>query len=49
MCEELILWLNEGTEKPLQFATERDKKREVLIRKIKKIPNKIMRTLHGAK
>ena len=49
MCEELIAIMNSESGQILQFATEQEKKRDAFLRKTKKIPNKIIRKLRGAK
>ena len=49
LSEELISILNSESEEVLQLATEKDKRKQVLLRKIRNIPNKILRTLRGSK
>ena len=49
LCEDLISILNVGQDEALQFASEKEKKRKVFLRRLKKIPNKISRFLHGSK
>lgn len=49
LSERLVGYLNSDSYEALSFATEDDKRKEVFFRKLKKIPNKIMRFLHGSK
>lgn len=51
LSEQIVSLVNQSATKKteLQFATENDQKRSVMLRKIKKIPNIIARRINGSK
>ena len=49
LSERLMEILNSDSYEALRFATESEKQKIAIIRKVKKVPNKIMRFIHGAK